>query len=39
MTEVYLTLLKKMGEKLGVPVYQMKRGKNDFDPLWSREEL
>lgn len=34
-----LTLLKQTGEKLDIPVYQMKRGKNDFDPLWHREEL
>lgn len=39
MKPKHLKLLKQTGEKLGVPVYQMKRGKNDFDPLWSREEL
>lgn len=39
MCHDHLILLRQVGEKLGVPVYQMKRGQNEFDPLWSREKL
>ncbi|WP_166167700.1 DUF2971 domain-containing protein [Acinetobacter sp. SA01] len=39
MIDDHLTLLKQVGEKLGVPVYQMKKGQNESDPLWSREKL
>lgn len=40
MCEGHLNLLKKVGEKLNVPVYQMKRNyRDEFESLWSRKEL